>query len=654
MSRRTFQRRVRRARSSILLDEGVALIQSDPLRWLGGPLLAATPLAALSLLFVHLHREVWIDDAWGGWVVVGSAALSAAVVLAYQLRAVAHGVIARRVVAALHPSALEGTSGRLRWASLICVGTVGSAFTLIGFGLAVLPGLAIAGFCAPLAAVVAVEERDAGAAIARCRRLPRGTVGKGLGSSMLFGGLALVAWINLLVGSQVLLIVLRALTGADVTVLSQLFGLGNEAFVLGSLVVALLLIEPLWAIQRALLYLDARLGQSGTDLVERWRKLTEEDDSRGRTGGLRSPGTTAAKLALVCLVGVGGPAAAWAQAPPEDYADDLKYWRGELDAALDRYDTSGFEDLSYLKSSLETGLRRDVLPPSGGAPLSFDGEALAEGLPDWIHTAETERRARRTSRLLREAEHTCRALADPTLPALPDVVTARGLLEQELADTSYDTSVREEAGEQYREGLQQSFRTWWEGLMRKLTWKRPPPQPSTGPAPVLPAFDGRIVMALVALILAILIGVFLISQSAALRVRAPDIDGRLPGAGSDLPDARKRTPLGWRDHADQLAKEGLYREAIRSLFLAALARLDRTREIDYRRERTNGEHLRTFRGSDVRRDRFVDATWRFELAWYGGDPVGEADYERMARTARPLLLGAEAVVTDAIPGAVHG
>lgn len=652
MSRRTFQRRARRARSSVLLDEAVALVQSDPLRWVSGAALPALPLVAISLLFVHMHREVWIDDAWSGWVIAGSAALSVGVVLAFQLRAIGHGLVARRVVRALHPAALENAPERLPWLSLICVGTVGAAFTLVGFASAVLPGLALAGFCVPLPAIVAVEGRDAGAAVARARKLPRGTAGKGLGSSVLFGGLVLVAWIDIVAGTQVGLLVLRALTGADVTVLSRLFGLGNEAFVLGSLVVAMLVVEPLWAIQRALVYLDARLGQSGTDLLERWRTLSEEPSQRPLA---KSGGAASGAVLTVVLLAAMLPGPARAQVQPDGYADDLGYWREQLEDALDRYGTSGFEDLSSIKSSLQYDSARELQLPSG-ALLSFDAALLGEGLPDWIHTDETERQARRVVRLLHRAEDTCRRMADPSLPPLEEPVDARTLLEEELADASYDTSVRDEAGQEYREGLQQSFRTWWEGVIRKLTWSRPAPA-STGPPPVLPAFDGRIVMAAVAVILAVLILVFLLSQSAALKGRVPDLDANALGGGGALPDARQRTPLGWRDHADELAAEGLYREAVRALFLAALARLDRTREIDYRPERTNGEHLRSFTGSEARQERFVDATWRFEVAWYGGESVTVEDYEAMTEATRPLVRGDTidaGGVSAVLPGAVRG
>ncbi len=153
--------------------------------------------------------------------------------------------------------------------------------------------------------------------------------------------------------------------------------------------------------------------------------------------------------------------------------------------------------------------------------------------------------------------------------------------------------------------------------------------------------------------LALIIIALALGPGRRLFPSAPLGAGALDGRGGALPDARERSPLGWRAHADALAAERLYREAIRAQYLSVLARLDRTREIDYRRERTNGEHQRSFSGSAARRAMFADATRRFEEAWYGEVPLDEAAYGAMSLACDALVLQAPGQPLGAL-GVAHG
>ena len=620
---------------------------ADPVRWLTLGLLPSVPLAALVVAHLFLHRVTWLDRGWDGVLTLQSSVLALAVVAAWQVRAAAQGRLARHVVEALHPTALltdeqaQPARGRLATGiSLASLATIGATGSLVGICLAVLPGVALAGFFVPLPAIVAVEGRDAGAAITRAARLPRGTTGKGMTSVLLFSALALLAWLNLLLGAQVGVFLARALLGMDVSLLARLFGLGNEVFVLGSGVAALLLLDPLWGIQRTLVYLDARLGQSGADLTERWRMLPRRARPRGQ-----GPGGAGALLLLAAIatLATAVPGRVEAQEPWEpprttvgDYADELDSIKDQLDQAIDRYPTSGFEDLSTVRSLIESGTHRRTLELPGDRTLQVDGTLLADELPDWIHTEGTLSLAERISRRLGDAVEVCRRAAEPGASAEGVESPPASLLAQELATGEYDVDAGDVAGDEFRGGIQERFRSWWESVIRRLERQRTPPQ--TQPAPSgLPAFDGRIIVAAVAIVLAILVLVFFLSQSLRIAVRAPEVPMGTVELGGDLPDARQRTPLGWRAHGDKLATEGLFDEAVRALFLAVLARLDRTREIEYRQERTNGEHVVTFRGLETRLAGFEGATWRFEVAWYGDGPVTRDDYDVMAATCQPLL-----------------
>ncbi len=696
MATGSFRLRSHRAGPLVLVDEAVAVIESDPLRWLVRGLLPSVPVAVLALLFIHLHRVVWIDDPWTGWVPLLSAAASGALVVALQVRAVGQGFLAREVVAALHPVALAeaphaGARGALL--PLAATGAIVWAAVALGLALFVLPGIALAGLLLPLTAIIAVEGRDVGAAFTRARGLPRGTTAKGALSGLLYVALALLVWLDVLLGTQVGIWLLRMLTGADVTVLSRTLGFGNEAFVLGSLIIALLLLDPLWAIHKALLYLEARLGQTGSDLRERWRQLPDRrgpsggdagekrDDGRaagagedrddghaaGGAGGDRneareaappSPGAarlaSAAQAGLVlvaaALTAVFPPGAAYAfEQSMDEYADDLEGYKAHLDSVIGSYKASGYEDLSGVQTTLRVGTSRSLVLPDGSA-VPFDGSALADQLPDAIHTDDTAERALRVSRRLGEAIALMRGEAPPEPLSATD---ARALLEAELGDGTYEVPAEDDAGDEYRSDLQDRFRTWWEAVVRKLTWNPPPQQNQGSRRPLFPAFSGKWIIAGVAVLLAVLLAVFLLAQGGHIRVGVPLGDGAGGPGAAALPDARQRTPLGWREHADRLAAEGFLREAVRAQFLAVLARLDRTREIDYRPERTNGEHLRTFAGSEVRLDAFVSATGLFEEAWYGDVLLARPDYDRMSR-ACDILVQRGVVGDPSARGAVEG
>ena len=98
-----------------------------------------------------------------------------------------------------------------------------------------------------------------------------------------------------------------------------------------------------------------------------------------------------------------------------------------------------------------------------------------------------------------------------------------------------------------------------------------------------------------------------------------------------------------RAEAQSLAEQEHYVEATRALFLATLIELDQTREIDLRPERSNGEHVRTFRGSEPRRALFLKAIRRFESHVYGKNACSRADFEAMrvvvAELTSPSAVG---------------
>lgn len=102
----------------------------------------------------------------------------------------------------------------------------------------------------------------------------------------------------------------------------------------------------------------------------------------------------------------------------------------------------------------------------------------------------------------------------------------------------------------------------------------------------------------------------------------------------------------WIENADALAAQGKYREAVRSLYLASMVRLDEAGVIQIRRGETNWEHYRQYESSS-RRPLALDMerpTRQFDLIWYGFHCRGEQDfnefkevYGRVCQAVKELL-----------------
>lgn len=103
--------------------------------------------------------------------------------------------------------------------------------------------------------------------------------------------------------------------------------------------------------------------------------------------------------------------------------------------------------------------------------------------------------------------------------------------------------------------------------------------------------------------------------------------GPLPASAGHEMNALSKPVETWTSLADRLAHEGQYRDAIRHLYLALLARLHRDGTIDYNPAFSNWEYLRSFQGMTETRAHFTALTSRFDFAWYGYEHVAAADWQ---------------------------
>ncbi len=123
-----------------------------------------------------------------------------------------------------------------------------------------------------------------------------------------------------------------------------------------------------------------------------------------------------------------------------------------------------------------------------------------------------------------------------------------------------------------------------------------------------------------------------IERSARVRL-VPDVE---PAPG--LPAARESQL--WIKDAQTAAANGLWREAIHSVYWASISRLESGRLWPADRARTPREYLGLIGGNDPRKSTLTALTRSFERTWYGGRDAGAGDFN--SAMALAAELGVEA------------
>lgn len=149
------------------------------------------------------------------------------------------------------------------------------------------------------------------------------------------------------------------------------------------------------------------------------------------------------------------------------------------------------------------------------------------------------------------------------------------------------------------------------------------------------AGSGPLTWTLVALTLALLAYV---AYRWARRRTLPPSPGQpiaaAPGVTA-LPDALSQAPDVWARFAEQFARSGEWRLALRALYLELLATLHRRGRIRYERQRTNGDYVAALRATPLGDD-FRRLSLTFDVAWYGNKPFAQADYEQALALVRAI------------------
>jgi hypothetical protein len=143
---------------------------------------------------------------------------------------------------------------------------------------------------------------------------------------------------------------------------------------------------------------------------------------------------------------------------------------------------------------------------------------------------------------------------------------------------------------------------------------------------------------------AVLVGVIIVVLAVAffmtLRRRGEPPLSAEPGHGA-LPsrdeDPLSREAAEWERYAEDLAKRGRRREAIRAWYHAVLVTLFRTGRLNYQKGRTNWEYVSAVGPESAWRPSFESLTRAFEREWYGREASAWEALRECAARAKEVL-----------------
>ncbi|QSQ18648.1 DUF4129 domain-containing protein [Pyxidicoccus parkwayensis] len=441
-------------------------------------------------------------------------------------------------------------------------------------------------------------------------------------------GVQLLAFLNLHIAVNFILILARKLVGIDLTFAERFASLDTPPWLLFLAAATFALFEPVRAALATLLLVDGRVRQEGLDLLAAVQQLPARNT--GRPLGSRSAAVLAAVLGAGLLL-AGAPA--WAEGAPRAPIASSRDAVKRLGAVAASCESDGlskdprFESLGALGPAEAGKLERLVRTVERQALDEEDCDTAMASLERGLEQARgtVEAQAKTDARV-------ASARAKDIL-ARPEFAVAPPKAEK---DAKEDTVPPEPPNWWKR------FINWLGEFLKKLFEREEAPPPRDSAQWVSgQTVANALVMLLVTLTVLVLAGLLLMylnkgkkqADGAGLEVSTLDA----AALAGDPAHALSRPPEGWAHLADELAAKGEYREAVRSLYLALLSRLHRDGAILYDVTLSNWDYLRQFRGRSDWKPPFRELTRRFDFAWYGNVPVGAEGYREFRALTAPLL-----------------
>lgn len=445
------------------------------------------------------------------------------------------------------------------------------------------------------------------------------------GLTQLIVGLNIHLLVNasLLVGSKLLAL--------NVTFVNRFVSIDNPVWLAALVALTFSLFEPLRAASAALLLIDGRVRQEGLDLITQLEQLPRRRKPKA--------GATAAVLALLLLPGLAKAQDDWSGtwAPGDPRPDQQSTAMSQRLRTVVR--DCGL-DQSFSENDLATA---DALPESSHAALSRfvtrierlaydeeDCESAAEELERGMHELQAAAADATTATDAREAAKA--VLARPEFAVDPP-------------DEPKPPKPEEPDGEESGIGK------WFRDLLKRfLEWLFEPDRerraaPSTSlDLGFATGLSNLVMVAAVLLVVGLLLYLLLknLGGKSPAEISAEQSGVQEAALAPDPMNALSRPPEGWAGLADELAAKGLFREAIRNLYLALLSRLHRDGAIDYDPSKSNWDYFRGFKGPMSALTPFKELTRRFDFAWYGNLEVSAQSWSTFRSITQPLLQGAPA------------
>ncbi|MDC0714773.1 DUF4129 domain-containing protein [Stigmatella sp. ncwal1] len=456
-----------------------------------------------------------------------------------------------------------------------------------------------------------------------CSRLLGPARGAATGVRVLMGLAMGLTFLNLHIALNVLFWLGRRLLALDLTFLERFASIDNPVWLafLGALTFTLF--EPLKAATASLLLVDGRVRQEGLDLLAAVQQLPVRSAARTvNRGG-----------ALVFLGFLLGATTVRAAPPAPSEAPSELLQRMESVATDCEYDSEHLEEdfaaVSSLSAAEQQKFQRLLRAVEKKAYEGEDCEAASETLRQGLEqAAET------------------RALES----ALPDSRAASAKARDILSRPEFAAAPRADSASEEPPPVApdwwQRFMNWLDEVLEKLFKRRPSPSrvEPTSVGGDLTVANGLVVL-LIAAVVGVLVTVLLRALGQQQRKEGAQLEVSTLDAAAlaqDPMSALARPPEGWAHLADELAAQGQYREAVRSLYLALLSRLHREGAILYDSTLSNWDYLRQFKGRREWLPPFRELTRRFDFAWYGNLPVGAEGYRDFRALTQPLLAASSA------------